>query len=157
MRFKPLPEPVSVEQFWALQAAVPETPDSESSCCARLVAATEIETESAAADWLVFLRALELVETVDGQYRQRAGNGDTNTDTESLREAFRSRVFLADEVLTTLENAESPQSPQAVFDNTTTATHESESEAIRRIERLLEWAVVLGVADRRDDGYSASK
>lgn len=157
MRFKPLPEPASVERLWALQAAVPETPDSESSCCARLVAATEIERESEAADWLVFLRALELVETVDGRYRRRSGNGNTNTDTESLREAFRSRVYLAEEVLTTLKNAENSPSPRRVFDSITTATHESEAEALRRIERLLEWAVVLGVVDRTHDGYSASK
>ena len=102
MKFKVLPEPASVETIAETQAAVPLVPDREVSCCARLVDRTDVGARDAAVEWLTFLRALELVEEVDGRYRRLPHEADPGR----LRRSFRERVYLADDALAVLAAAD---------------------------------------------------
>ena len=157
MKFKVLPEPASVGTVAEIQAAVPLVPDREVSCCARLVDRTDVGARDAAVEWLTFLRALELVEEVDGRYRRLPHEADPGR----LRRSFRERVYLADDALAVLAAADGPVGVEAVFERL--ADRIPRWEQLRRVDddgvwrerlrRTLEWAVVLGLAERADDGY----
>ncbi len=158
MRFKVLPEPAdAIEDVAAMQAAVPLVPDGETSCCARLMRRTDVASQDAAKEWLTFLRALELVEESEGEYRRLPHEADP----ERLRASFRERVYLAEAALSVLAEADDPVGVDAVFDRLSDRVpqwerhrHEDAADVWReRVRRLLEWAVVLGLADRVEDGY----
>lgn len=158
MKFKVLPEPAdSIETIAAMQAAVPLVPDGESSCCARLIRRTDVASQDAAKEWLTFLRALELVEETGGEYRRLPHDADP----DRLREAFRERIYLAEEALAVLAAADEPVEASTVFDRLADRVpqwerhrHEDAAAVWReRLRRLLEWAVVLDLADRTADGY----
>jgi hypothetical protein len=161
VKFKVLPEPAaSVESVAEMQAAVPLVPDEETSCCARLMRRTDVAAQDAAKEWLTFLRALELVEETEGQYRRLP----LEADPERLRGAFRERVYLAEEVLSVLSAVEEPIGVEAVFERLEDRVpqwerlrHTDEAGVWReRVRRLLEWAVVLSLAERADGGYVAA-
>ena len=160
MKFKVLPEPAdSVDAVAEMQAAVPLVPDGETSCCARLIRRTDVSAQDDAKEWLTFLRALELVEEVEGRYRRLPHEADP----ERLREAFRERVYLADEALSILAVADEPLGVEAVFERLEDRVprweqlrHADETGVWReRVRRVLEWAVALGLARRTDGGYVA--
>ncbi|QLD90867.1 hypothetical protein HWV07_18185 [Natronomonas salina] len=157
MKFKVLPEPAAdVERVAEMQAAVPLVPDEETSCCARLMKRRGVPSQDRAKEWLTFLRALRLVEEDGGQYRRLPHAADP----EELREAFRERVYLAEDVLALLADADGPQSSEAVFERVRDRLpqweqhrHTDADEVWReRVDRLLEWAVTFGLASRTDDG-----
>jgi hypothetical protein len=161
VKFKVLPEPAgSVDAVAEMQAAVPLVPDGETSCCARLVRRTHLGAQDDAKEWLTFLRALELVEETEGEYRRLPHEADP----ERLRRSFRERVYLAEDVLATLAAADEPLGVDAVFGRLEDRVpqwerlrHTDERGVWReRVRRILEWAVVLGLADRAGGGYVAT-
>ncbi|WP_408957513.1 hypothetical protein [Natrinema sp. 74] len=163
MRFKPVPEPPDDLAFVdTVRRSVPETAGTVDDCCAHLLAETALETRDEAATWLTFLRALELAAEEPAGYRRRGPAPDEGAGTplkrDRLRRTFRERVDGAAAVLATLEDAERPLTAARVAD----ALHETQSDGERRarrtrveedrIERLLEWAVLLGLAERTENG-----
>jgi hypothetical protein len=161
MKFKVLPEPVeSVETVAEMQAAVPLVPDEETSCCARVIQRTGVGSQDRAKEWLTFLRALRLVEEDDGKYHRL----QRDADPDDLREAFLERVYLAEGVVDLLEAAEDSLDRDAVFDRLTDRLPQwerlrhTDPEAVwhERTYRILEWAVVFGLAERADGGYVAA-
>lgn len=159
MKFKVLPEPVpDVERVAEMQAAVPLVPDEETSCCARLMQRTGVPSQDRAKEWLTFLRALRLVEEEGGQYRRLPHAADP----AELREAFVERVYLAEDVLELLAEADEPLDSDAVFERVKDELprweqlRHTDPEAVwrERVHRILEWAVTLGLAGRADgEGY----
>ncbi len=161
MRFKPVPDaPGSLDAVAAARRAVPLVPDSEDDCCARLARRCDLPSRDAARTWLTFLRALDLAEeTEDGKFRRRA-----DPEPDRLREAFVERVFGARELLAALDAADDPLTADAAFDALRGRVpawerHRSaswEADWRDRTERLLEWAELLGLAEKRDGGYVAA-
>ncbi|WP_144903972.1 hypothetical protein [Halobellus captivus] len=158
MRFKLLPElPDSLDRVADAQRAVPLVPGTEDDCCARLMRRLGFPSRDVARTWLTFLRALELAaETPSGFVRE-----STEPTPEHLRSAFRERVYGAREVLDGLDTDE-PRTVDEVFDafeervpvwETHRAAGDWRDVWRERVERILGWAVLLGLADERDDGY----
>ena len=164
MQFKPVPEPpADLSSVAELLEAVPETAGAVDDCCAHLVDETDLEARGEAETWLVFLRALELATAESDGYRRSTERPSVGTAVESdrLRDAFRERVHRADAVLETLERAAEPLSAAAVAEavgedrSATGRERRSDRSAPRRrerVRRLLEWAVLLGLAERTADG-----
>ncbi|WP_435551600.1 hypothetical protein [Natrinema sp. CGMCC1.2065] len=183
MRFKPVPEPpADFETLETVYRALPAAVDDVDDCCAHLVEETPLEDREEAATWLTFLRALELAVEESGSFRRRetGSSGDAAEpavlERGRLGRSFRARVDGADAVCTALEDAvergsTSPDS-QARRDADEPLTVAEVVERLRedgssadrrrsgrprvdpeRTERLLEWAVLLGLAERVDDGY----
>jgi hypothetical protein len=161
VKFKLVPEaPESIEFVAEAQRAVPLVPGSEDDCCARLLRRLDLPSRDVARTWLTFLRALELAtETRSGFKRLR-----TEPTPEHLREAFRERVFGAEEALETLESADGPIAAASAFDRFRDQVPEWEHhknprswEQIweQRHARLLDWLVRLDLAERTPDGYAA--
>lgn len=150
MKFKVVPEPAeSVERIAEMQAAVPLVPDEETSCCARLMQRAGVPAQDRAKEWLTFLRALRLVEEDGGQYRRLPHAADP----EELRAAFRERVYLAEDVLELLADADEPLAADAVFEGVQDdlpqweQLRHTDPEAVwrERVERILGWAVLLNL------------
>ncbi|NHX36630.1 MULTISPECIES: hypothetical protein [Halolamina] len=167
MRLKPLPElPADLEDrtvfdaVAAAQSAVPLVPGTENDCCARLMRREGYGSRDVARSWLTFLRALELAEETDAGFKRT----DHDPTPGNVRESFRERVFGAPETLAVLREAEEPLTAGTVFDRLRETVpgwerHRRNSwvdhwEA--RTERLLDWLVLLDLADRADDGYIAT-
>ncbi|MFP8954410.1 hypothetical protein ACLI4Z_15795 [Natrialbaceae archaeon A-arb3/5] len=159
MRFKPVPEPpTDLETVADIQAAVPSTagPVDEArseegvDCCARVIRETSVGNRNDAGTWLTFLRALELVRVVDGEY----GRTERPVDPAVLRPAFRERVHGVDRVLDVLEESEVPLGTAAVVDRVGSNDGDGRRrpsagvDPEERIERVLEWAVLFGIAER---------
>jgi hypothetical protein len=160
VRFKVVPEPRSLSFVRDAQQALPLVPSSENDCCALLMTDTGIDNRTTAREWITFLRALRLVGESDGRYYQR--QDDPSMD--DLAEAFRERVYAADEVLTVLEGnttEDVPLSVAEVFEHTHEIVpvweqnrHDDWKTVWReRVSRLLEWAVEFGLAERSDSKY----
>ncbi|KDE60450.1 hypothetical protein EL22_22225 [Halostagnicola sp. A56] len=138
MRFKPVPEPpADLAAVATVRAAVPEHPDEGIDCCTWLIDRTHLEERDEAADWLTFLRALELARDDPDGFTQTT----RAIDLESLRTAFRERVVGVEAILETLEAADRPLEPADVCNRV--RTRASGEEALERTERLLEWAALL--------------
>ena len=149
MRFKPVPEPpASLAELDAVRKAVPSEPDPDADCCGLVRAELGLDERSQAADWLTFLRALGLVEERSGVY-VRTG-GDVNR--ERLAEAFRVYVYGAREVLDVLESEGEPL-------DTDEAVTRIKMRRIDRqhVERVLEWAVLLGLAERENARHRSNR
>lgn len=137
------------------QRAVPLVPGSETDCCERLRSRLGLADRGSARTWLTFLRALGLVrETEQGFVRS-----DREPTPEAVRQAFRERVFGADDLLALLE-AEGPLTAAEAFDRFADRVPAWEREnhpdwrAVwrERVERILAWAVLLGWAERTGEG-----
>ncbi|EMA41514.1 hypothetical protein [Halococcus hamelinensis] len=158
MRFKVAPEPRSLAFVREASAALPLVPGSEDDCCARVVEATDVGSREVAREWITFLRALGLVEETGSGYRRLLDAADD----AALARAFRERVFAAGTVLDALET-DGPRDVDGVFEHVrgTVPTWERNrspgwrSDWRERVRRLLEWAVVFGLAERVDAGYRA--
>jgi superfamily I DNA/RNA helicase len=160
VRFKVVPEPRSLSFVRDAQQALPLVPSSESDCCALLMADTAIDNRATAREWITFLRALRLVGESDGRYYQR----QEDPSGSDLAEAFRERVYAADEVLTVLEGhttEDEPLSVTEVFEHIREIVpvweqnHHDDWETVwrERVNRLLEWTVEFGLAERSGGGF----
>jgi len=156
MRYKVAPEPRDLDFLADAQRAVPLVPETVDDCCARLVDRTDVSSRDAAREYLTFLEALELVaETPRGYERERADPEQT-----ALADAFERRVFGASELLGSVRAAGSLTVDEA-FDRLREHVPRWERERHadwerewrERTERLLEWAVVFGLATRDTDRY----
>lgn len=160
MQFKPVPTPPDSLAFVEeARSTVPLVPKSEDDCCGRLVNRTTVDDRDDARTWLTFLRALELVaEHETGYARTRA-----EFDRESLAAAFEARVFAADAVLDALRAADEPLDAAGVFDRIEDVVPRWERDRDPhwrdtwrgRVADLLDWAVLLGLAERTDGRYRA--
>lgn len=163
-RFKLVPAPPEtlgdVRRAWR---AVPLVPADEGDAVARLEARLDLPSRDVARTWLTFLRALELVaETPSGFRRRRGGGGaDADPDPDALRATFLDRVFLARETLATLRAADGPVDPDVAFerlrDRVPAWEHHKdpagwEATWRERVGALLDWLVLLGLADRTSEG-----
>jgi hypothetical protein len=157
VQFKLVPDPPgSLDAVAAAQRAVPLVPDSEDDCCARLARRLDLPSRDDGRTWLTFLRALELATRTDSGYRR------TRTDPapDHLRRAFEANVFAVDAVLDALD-AETARTGEEVFASVESDVPEWErhrDEEWRdvwrgRVETILGWAVLLGLAAERDGGY----
>ncbi len=158
-RFKPVPPtPASLDRLYEARSAVPLVPSDSDDCCARVRRGLGLADRDAGRTWLVFLRALSLVDRSDRGYRRT--REDVSTD--ELGRRFRERVVGADDVLAAVEAADEPLSVDAVFERvqeTVPAWERRRHEDWRavwrnRTERLLEWARLLELVERVDGGYA---
>lgn len=159
MKRKPVPAPpASRDRLDEVRRALPLVPGSEDDCCARLQSRADVPDRSAAGEWLEFLCALGLArETQSGFVRTRE-----DLDADELAQNFRSGVVLADEALALLADADEPEPVDAVFDAVRSSVPRWEQrkrdnwQAVwrDRTGRLLDWAVLLGLATETDGGYT---
>lgn len=166
MRLKPVPEPPDdLGHLGAVLAAVPPEPDPAIDCCARVRRSLDLPTRDAASDWLAFLRALGLVEATERGLARANDGVEPGADAGRLAAAFRDRVHGAREVLDVLAAAEGPLDAGSVADRAVEEFPGSrrargsglEAAARDRVERLLGWAVLLGLARRAADGFLAGE
>jgi hypothetical protein len=157
VRYKPVPEPRDVEFLRAARAAVGIVPGSEADCCSRVALETDVASRDRAREVITFLQALGLVEETDGRFRATR----EEPDREALAARFRERVYLAEEALTALGEAGSA-TPEELTGRLAglpawerARETDPEGERLERVERLLGWAVALGLAEREDGRYRA--
>lgn len=156
MRFKPVPPPPDdVETVRAAQRAVLLVPGSETDCCTRIADRLDLASPDVARTWLTFLRGLGLVR--EGQ------RGFVRTTREPDRvvvaEGLRSGVFLASELLEAL--GDEPTTVEAAFEQVVghvprwerDKDHDWEGTWRARVESLLGWLVLAGLAEREASGY----
>lgn len=159
MKLKPVPAaPDSLDAVADVQRAVPLVPGSEADCCARVMDRTHVGERDEARTWLTFLRALELARETDaGFVRERR-----KPEKSAIAAAFREHVFAAEDVLDALADADGPLAADEVFERVEPTIPQWEREKDpggwrdtwrERVRRLLDWAVLLGLAERVDDGY----
>lgn len=158
MQRKPVPPaPSSLAAATDVVDAVPLVPKPEDDCCRRLIDRAGVADRGLASSWLVFLAALGVLDDDASGY---ARGGDVSLDdVESLAARFRDNVFLAAETVDALDDT--PQSPATVFEAVRDGVPRWERAKrdnwpefwTGRVERRLDWAVLLGLADRTDDGY----
>lgn len=156
MRFKVVPEPRTLEFVADAQGAVPLVPETEDDCCARLLDRLDLVSRDEAREWLTFLRALGLVETGERGFHRRR----VEPRRDDLTRAFRERVHGAEAVLDALA-ADGPLDPEGVYERVADTfprwerdRHADPEEVWReRVRRLVEWAVVFGLAEREDGRY----
>lgn len=157
MRLKPVPPaPEDLAGLRAARDSVPRVPRSETDCCGRLMDRYGVPERDEAETWLTFLRALGLVGETDGDYYR---TGD-DPDRAELARRFEEGVYAAAELLAALET-EGPLEPADAFDAVADVVPEWERHRDpgwertwqERIERLLAWAVLFGLAERTEDGY----
>jgi hypothetical protein len=160
VRFKEIPPvPDSLSFLDDARRAVPLVPGSEDDCCARLQRRTDVPDRETARTWLTFLRALELAAETDAGYART----DREVDREALAASFRDRVFGAAEAVSLL--SDHPLTAAEAFEQFRPTVpqwerHRNprtwENDWAERVERLLEWAALFGLAERTDAGYEAA-
>ncbi|MDS0294375.1 hypothetical protein [Halogeometricum luteum] len=159
MKFKLVPEPPDELDFVAdAQRAVPLVPGSEDDCCARLMRRLDLPSRDVARTWLTFLRAVELAEeTADGSFVR------LQREPTHLREAFERRVYGASDALDAL--SDEPKTVADVFEGFDERVPAWERHRAvenwrdiwtERVGRILDWLVLLDLAERRDGGYVAA-
>lgn len=158
-RFKPVPPaPESLDRLHEARAAVPLVPSDSEDCCTRVVRALGLADRGAGETWLVFLRALSLVEAGDrGYHRTRE-----DVETAELGGRFRDRVVGADDVLSAVEDADEPLGVDRIFERVRETVPSWEQrrhddwEAVwhERTARLLGWAVLFELLVETDDAYT---
>ncbi|SEW23873.1 hypothetical protein [Halobacterium jilantaiense] len=162
MQRKPVPPaPQSLTAVADVVDAVPLVPKPEDDCCRRLVDRAEVPDRGRASSWLVFLAALGVLDDDAAGY---ARGGDVPLDdTDALAANFRENVFLAAETVDAL--GDGPRSPADVFavvrervPRWERAKRDNWPEFwTGRVERRLDWAVLLGLAEREGDSYVAAR
>lgn len=161
MKFKLVPAaPESLDTVADAQRAVPLVPGTEDDCCARLMRRVGFDSRDVARTWLTFLRALELAEETPSGFRRT----DREPTRSNLRESFTSRVFAADAVLEVLGGAGEALDADEVFESVRDAVsawerhrrpRQWEEDWRERVGHLLDWLVMLDLAEAVDGGYLA--
>lgn len=154
------PAPDSIETLRAAWSAVALVPKSEESCCARLVDRAGVPAQDEAKEWLTFMKGLDLVgEAERGFHRIRE-----DPATVALDERFLRGVYGADALVGLLGEA-GPLDVDAAFDRFEDRvprwerSHDPDWRSVwrTRVARLLDWAVLFGLAERVEGGYVAAK
>lgn len=159
MKYKVAPGPVELAVLRDAHAAVPLVPGSTDDCCARLVDRTDVATREDAEAWLPFLDALGLVTRTGRGYRRER----RDVDPDALAVPFRDNVFGVSAVLDALADADGPLSADEAFERVrdVVPTWERNRHAdwertwAERVGRLLDWAVLFGLATLTGEGYTA--
>jgi hypothetical protein len=161
VKFKLVPEaPETLDDVADAQRAIPLVPGSEDDCCARLMRREDFPSRDVARTWLTFLRALELVAETDSGFVRL----DTDPTDAHLRAAFVERIYGAEELLRTLDD-EGPLTADDAFEGFETRVpvwehykNPSRWQTIwrDRVETILEWFTLLGLAEKTDAGYVAA-
>ena len=155
MQYKVVPPIRPITFLRAAAGTLPLVPGRVEDCCSRVRDGTAGQSRDEARAYLTFMQALGLVaETDRGFHRVRDAPDD-----EALADAFHERVFGAQEVLVALDSA--PATADEVFaemrDEIPAWERDRHTDWVgewrERTERLLEWAVELGLAESDDDGY----
>jgi hypothetical protein len=156
-RFKLVPRaPDSLDEVAAAQRAVPLVPGTEEDCCARLMRRLDFPSRDVARTWLTFLRALELAAERESGFVRLA----QEPSPEHLRDAFLDGVYGARELQETLGTE--PLDADTVFERFEERVpaweHHKDPAGWRetwreRVGHLLEWLVLLDLAERREAGY----
>lgn len=155
MKFKIVPPARGLETLRAVHRSVPIVPDSVDDCCVRVCQRTAVPGRDEAREWLTFCRALGLVEATDAGYRRIR----EDPELAALGEAFRTRIYGADAVLTVVTGAEHPVPVERVGEAVAVPAwerhHHQDAETVwsERVARPLEWAVAFELLDRVDGGY----
>jgi hypothetical protein len=162
VKFKLVPAaPDDLDAVRATQRAVPLVPVPEDEAVARLSRRLDAPSRDVARTWLTFLRALGLVEATDSGFRRSR----VEPTVDQLREAFVSRVFTAAELLAALREADGPVDVDGAFaavrGRVPTWEHHKNPRTWADVWRdragdLLDWLVLLGLAERVDGGYRAA-
>jgi hypothetical protein len=158
MRYKVVPEPLpDLDALAEAQRAVPLVPETVEDCCTRLRDRCDLGSRDRARELLTFLEALELATETDRGYRRTQGD----VDRARLARQLRDRVFGAREVLETLAASGDPVGVDEAFaairdEVPRWERHQSddwEGAWRDRVGRLLDWAVLFGLARETDGGY----
>ena len=157
MQYKVVPPPPdSLDDLETARRAVPLVPRSETDCCARVMDRAGVPARDEAKEWLTFMRALGLVDEAErGYHRTRE-----SLDPDRLARAFRERVYGADDLLSVLAPDE-PVSLEEAFERFVDSVPDWERQRHadwrtvwrERVGRLLDWAVLFGLAGRDEGGY----
>lgn len=160
MRYKVVPPaPADLSTLAEARRAVPLVPGTVEDCCTRIRDRVGLPARDDAREWLTFMQALDLAAETDRGFRRR-----DDREREALARAFRERVFGAREVLDHLADAPGPVEADSAFEavrDEVPAWERSrapdwEDTWRERVGHLLEWAVLLGLAERADGGYRPS-
>ncbi|MFB6219750.1 MAG: hypothetical protein ABEH77_11370 [Halobacteriaceae archaeon] len=155
MRLKAVPPvPESADALADAQQAVGLVPDPEDDCCARIGARLDAPRDDAR-EWLTFLRALGLVRRTDTGFVRT----DREPTPEYVRGEFAERVFGAREVLAALDGGTTAEAAAGAVFPAVPAWERERREDWRafyreRAGRLLEWAVLLGLASEDAGEFS---
>lgn len=159
MRYKTVPEPRGPETLCAVRRAVPLVPGDEEDCCARIAARTEVPGRDVAREWLTFLEALGLVRGGErGYHRTRSG-----PDRDVLAGRFLENVFGAREVFEAARDGPTDaEEAFAVLEGSVPRWERHRNPDWKRewqetAERLLGWAVRLGLLEREDGRYHVGR
>jgi hypothetical protein len=157
MRYKVVPPVRSTDFLREAAGTLPLVPGSVEDCCSRIRDGTAVTSRDEARENLTFMQALGLVaEAERGFHRVRSPPGD-----EALTQAFRERVFGAQEVLGAVadDQATADEAFEIVDDEIPQwerDRHEDwEAEWRERTDRLLGWAAVFGLVTVEDGQYRA--
>lgn len=159
VRRKPVPPaPDSLDRLAEVRGAVPLVAGSVEDCCARLVAHASVPARDEARTWLTFLASLGLARETDRGFARTRDPADPDRD--ELAAAFLDGVYGARELVDLLA-AEGPLGSDAAFEGfrehvpnwERMRNDDWETEWRERVGRLLEWAVLLGVARRTEAGF----
>ncbi|MFB6361428.1 MAG: hypothetical protein ABEH59_08925 [Halobacteriales archaeon] len=163
MRRKPLPPtPAALDTVSDAQNAVPLVPSPENDCCARLQDRLDLEARDTAATWLDFLRGLGLAEEGPAGFSR----GRTDLEQDELATRFLEAVYGAEEVRSTLREADAPLAAATVANRTESLIspwerqrdgHRSPEVWETRTKNLLDWLVLLGIAADTKEGYTAPR
>jgi hypothetical protein len=158
VRYKVAPSPpADRDGLERAQRAVPRVPGSEDDCCTRLQQRLDLPTRDDGREWLTFLDALGLATETDRGYRRT----DRDPDDESVTAGFRERVFGTAALVDALDAADDSLTVDdgfaALRDDVPTWERNRHDDWERvwreRTRRLLDWAVLLGLAVREGDEY----
>jgi hypothetical protein len=158
-RFKLVPPPPdSLDGVAAAQRAVPLVPGTEDDCCARLSRRLSLPSRDVARVWLTFLRAVDLAAERDAGFVRLS----REPTAAHLRRALLDGVYGAREIHEAL--GPEPLDADAAFERVADAVPHWERQKDprgwretwrERVDRLLGWFVLVGLAERRDGGYVA--
>jgi hypothetical protein len=158
--------PDTLDRLFDVRAAVPLTPEPETSCCVRLMERADVPAQDEARTWLTFLRGLDLVSETDrGYVRTRdavvdPADATDDRDGATLGERFLAGTYGARELRETLASAGSLDA-DAAFERFREHVPQYERHRAEdwedvwrmRVRRLLSWGVLFGVFESDGGGY----